>query len=154
MLNSSQMNWLILHWERNQKTSISPWNSRTKWDSWKKEQVNHGLCKDSNDWEEHCSEILEVNHTLNRVQLKKDTFKTPFELWYGYKPNVSYLKVFSSKCYILKESRKGKFDAKGNEGIFFGYSFKSKAYKYLNLSTHKAIKSAHVKVDEFVEKIE
>ena len=28
-------------------------------------------------------------HTLNRVQLKKDSFKTPYELWYGYKPNPS-----------------------------------------------------------------
>ena len=57
-------------------------------------------------------------HTLNRVQLRKDTFKTPYELWHGHKPNVSYLIVFGSKCYILKESRKGKFDAKGDEGIF------------------------------------
>ena len=93
-------------------------------------------------------------HTLNWVQLKKDTFKTPYELWYGYKPNVSYLKVFGSKCYILKESRKGKFDAKGDEGIFLGYSSKRKAYRCLNLSTHKVIESTHVKVDEFVEKIE
>ena len=54
----------------------------------------------------------------------------------------------------MKESRKGKFDAKGDEEIFLGYSFKSKAYRCLNLSTHKVIESAHVKVDEFVEKIE
>ena len=40
------------------------------------------------------------SHTLNSVQLKKDSDKTPYELWYGYKPNVSYLKVFGSKCYI------------------------------------------------------
>ena len=92
-------------------------------------------------------------HTLNRVQLK-DSFKTPHDLWYGYKPNVSYLKIFGSKCYILKESRKGKFDVKVDEGIFFGYSCKSKAYRCLNLSTHKVIESAHVKVDEFVERIE
>ena len=38
-----------------------------------------------------------IVHTLNRVQLKKDSNKTPYELWYGYKPNVSYLKVFGSK---------------------------------------------------------
>ncbi len=84
--------------------------------------------------------------------MKNDTFKTPFELWYGYKPNVSYLKVFGSKCYILKESRKGKFDVKSDEGIFLRYSWKIKAYSCLNLSTHKIIESAHVKVDEFVEK--
>ena len=39
-------------------------------------------------------------------------------------PNVNYLKVFGSKCYILKVSRKGKFDVKGDEG-----SCKRKAYK-------------------------
>ena len=33
------------------------------------------------------------------------------------------------------------------------YSSKSKAYRCLNLSTHKATQSAHVKVDEFVENI-
>ena len=67
-------------------------------------------------WKEAISTVV---HTLNQVQLKKDTFKTPYELWYGYKPNVSYFKVFGSKCYILKESRNGNFDAKGDEGIFF-----------------------------------
>ena len=64
--------------------------------------------------------IITAVHILNRVQLKKDSDKTPYELWYGYKPNVSYLKVFGSKCYILKESRKDKFDVKGDEGIFLG----------------------------------
>ena len=75
--------------------------------------------------------------------------QTPYKLWYGYKPNVSYLKVFGRKCYILKESRKAKFDVKGDEGIFLGYSCKC-----LNLSTHKIIKSAHVRIDKFVEKSE
>ena len=66
-------------------------------------------------WKEAISTIV---HTLSRVQLKKDSNQSPYELWYGYKPNVSYLNVFGSKCYILKESRKGKFDVIGDEGIF------------------------------------
>ena len=86
--------------------------------------------------------------------MKKDSDKTSYELWYGYRPNVSYLKVFGSKCYILTESRKGKFDVKGDEGIFLGYSYKSKAYRCLNFSTHKIIESAHVRIDEFVERTE
>ena len=86
--------------------------------------------------------------------MKKDSSQTPYELWYGHKHNVSYLKVFDSKCYILKESRKGKFDVKGDEGILLGYSCKSKAYKCLNLSTHKIIESAHVRFDEFAERSE
>ena len=86
--------------------------------------------------------------------MKKESYKTPYELWYGYKPNVSYLKIFGSKCYILKESRKGKFDVKGDEGIFLGYSWRIKAYRYLNLSTHKIIESTHVRIDKFVERTE
>ena len=87
-------------------------------------------------------------HTLNQVQLNNDSFKTPYESWYGYKPNVSYLKVFGSKCYILKDSRKRKIYVKCDEG----YSCRSKAYRCLNLSTHKIIESAHVRIDEFVGK--
>ena len=64
------------------------------------------------------------------------------------------MKVFRSKCYILKESKKGKFDVKGDEGIFLGYSYRSESYKCLNLSTHKIIESAHVRIDDFAEKSE
>ena len=64
------------------------------------------------------------------------------------------MKVFGNKCYILKESRKCKFDVKGDEGIFLGYSCRSKAYRCLNLSTHKIIESVHVRIDEFVERSE
>ena len=54
----------------------------------------------------------------------------------------------------MKEFNKGKFDVKGDEGIFLGYSCRSKGYKFLNLTTHKIIESAHVRIDEFVEKSE
>ena len=54
-------------------------------------------------WKEAISTIV---HTLNQVQLKKGTNQTPYELWYGYKPNVCYFNVFGRKCYILKEDRK------------------------------------------------
>ena len=49
-------------------------------------------------------------YTLNQVQIKKGTHSTPFELWYGYSPNVKYFKVFGRKCYILKDARNGKVD--------------------------------------------
>ena len=58
-----------------------------------------------------------VVHTLNRVQLK-DTYNTPYELWYGYKPIIYYFKLFGSKCYILKELRKGESYVKSDKDIF------------------------------------
>ena len=56
--------------------------------------------------------------------------KTPYELWKNKKPNISYFKVFGSKCFILNtKDNLGEFDAKSNVGIFPGYSSSSKAYK-------------------------
>ena len=62
-----------------------------------------------NYWREAVSTIV---YTLKCVQVKKGTHSKPFELWYGYPPNVKYFKIFGSKCYILKDDRSEKFDAK------------------------------------------
>ena len=59
-------------------------------------------------WREVISTIF---YTLNRVKIKKGTNATPFELCYGHSPNVKHFKVFGRKCYILKDTRNGKFDA-------------------------------------------
>ena len=86
-------------------------------------------------------------YTTNRVQIKKGTNATPFELWYGHSPNVKNFKVFGCKCYILKESRNGKFDAKSDEGIFLGYSTRGKAYKCLNTNTNEIVQCSNVNFD-------
>ena len=54
----------------------------------------------------------------------------------------------------MKKSRKGKFDVKGDEGIFLGYSYKSRGYKCLNLTTHKIVESAHVRIYRIAERSE
>ena len=82
---------------------------------------------------------------------RKGTHSTPFELWYGYSPNVKYFKVFGSKCYILKDARNGKFDAKSEEGIFLGYSTRSKEYKCLNTNTNKIVESINVNFEEYTK---
>jgi transposase InsO family protein len=40
-------------------------------------------------------------HAINRVFLHRFLKKTSYELLTGNKPNVSYFRVFGSKCYIL-----------------------------------------------------
>ena len=47
--------------------------------------------------------------------------------------------------------RKGKLDAKGEEGVLLGYSIRSKAYKCLNTNTNKIVESVNVKVNEYSE---
>lgn len=49
--------------------------------------------------------------------------KTPFEIFFGEKPNVTNLKPFGSVVYIRvpEVRRKCKMDAKGEKGVLVGY---------------------------------
>jgi hypothetical protein len=76
--------------------------------------------------------------------------KTPYERFFGYKPTVSYFKIFGQKCFVLNKRSKGKFDPRSQEHIFIGYSNESKAYRLWNKNSRKIIISRDVRfIDEF-----
>jgi transposase InsO family protein len=53
------------------------------------------------------------NSHSNRVMLRNNTVKTPYELWKGRPANVKHFRVFGRKCYIKREDgRMGKFDSR------------------------------------------
>ena len=87
-------------------------------------------------------------YTMNRVQVRKETNKTPYELWFGHSPTVKYFKIFESKCYIKRDDDIGKFDARSDEGVFLGYSLKIKSYRCYNLRTLTIMKSVNVRINE------
>lgn len=87
-------------------------------------------------------------YTFNRVHIKGEIGKTPYELWLGNTPTLKYFRIFGSKCYIRRDEYIGKFDPKSDEGIFLGYSSKSKAYRCFNKILQKINESANVKIDE------
>jgi phage antirepressor YoqD-like protein len=61
--------------------------------------------------------------------------KTSYELLTGKKLNVSYFRVFESKCFILiKRARNSKFTPKAVEGFLFGYDSNTKVYRVFNKS--------------------
>jgi hypothetical protein len=61
-------------------------------------------------------------HATNCLYLHKPLKKTSYELITGNKPNVSYFRVFVSKCYILqKRSKSSKFACKTYEDFLLGY---------------------------------
>ena len=39
-------------------------------------------------------------YIMNRVQIKKGTNKTPYELWFGHAASVKYFRIFGIKCFI------------------------------------------------------
>jgi len=55
---------------------------------------------------------------------------TPFELFFGVKPDVSLLRVFGSTCYVtlVNGKKRSKLGPRSEEGRFLGYSDVSKGY--------------------------
>lgn len=82
-----------------------------------------------NLWREAISTTV---YTMNQILVKRGKDKTPYLYWYGRSLNDNYFKIFGSKCFIKRGDYVFKFDAKSDEGIFIGYSIKSKAYKCYN----------------------
>ena len=74
--------------------------------------------------------ILTAVHLKNRVphaNLPSD--KTPFELWYKYKPNLSHLRPFGAPCTSrILSNTLSKFAARGESGRFLGYARDAKGY--------------------------
>jgi hypothetical protein len=65
------------------------------------------------------------------------------------KPNVSYFRVFGSKCFILvKRGRKSKFAPKAIEGFLLGYDSNTRAYRVFNKSTGLVEVSCDIVFDE------
>jgi transposase InsO family protein len=75
-------------------------------------------------------------YSINRLYLHQILMKTSYELLTSKKPNVSYFRVFVSKCFILvKRGRKSKFAPKAVEGFLLGYDSNTRAYRVFNKST-------------------
>ena len=86
-------------------------------------------------------------YVLNRVLIR---LITPYELFKGRKLNLSHLKVFGCKCFILNNGKDnlGKFDSKSDDGIFLGYLQHGHAYHVYNKRTMLVEESVHVNFDE------
>ena len=88
-------------------------------------------------------------HIQNKVILKNNSDKTPYDLWKGIPTNMKHFRVFGRKCYIKREDgRMGKFDSHVEKDILVGYSNTRKAYKCFNLRLNKVVESINVMVDE------
>jgi hypothetical protein len=88
-------------------------------------------------------------YSVNRLYLHRILKKTSYELLTSKKPNVSYFRVFGSKCFILvKRGRKSKFAPKAVEGFLLGYDSNIRAYRVFNKSTRLVEVSCDIVFDE------
>nr|GFB80770.1 retrovirus-related Pol polyprotein from transposon TNT 1-94 [Tanacetum cinerariifolium] len=78
--------------------------------------------------------------------------KTPYELINKRKPNIKFFRVFGCRSYILNDYEDvGKLKAKGDIGVFVGYSKESAAFRVYNKRTRKIHESVDVNFDELSE---
>nr|GEW01151.1 hypothetical protein [Tanacetum cinerariifolium] len=85
-------------------------------------------------------------YVQNRVLVAKPYFKTPYELFRGRTPALSFMRPFGSHVTILNTfDHLGKFDGKSDEGFFVGYSTNSKAFRVYNTRTRKVEENMHIK---------
>jgi transposase InsO family protein len=88
-------------------------------------------------------------YLLNWLPTKALDRPTPYEAWYGAKPNISNLKVFGSVCYMhIPDAKRDKLSQKAETGILVGYCDNAKGYRIYNPKTSKVVSSRDVKVDE------
>jgi hypothetical protein len=72
-----------------------------------------------------------ANHVKNRLthaSLPPNT--TPYEAFNGSKPDISYFRLFGSKCFAPTFAHQHKMAAKGIEGTFVGYAPRAKGYLF------------------------
>ncbi|GJY10501.1 putative ribonuclease H-like domain-containing protein [Tanacetum coccineum] len=71
-------------------------------------------------------------YVQNRVLVVKPHNKTPYELFHGRTPTLSFMRPFGCPVTILNTiDHLGKFDGKADEGFFVGYSLNSSGPDWL-----------------------
>nr|GEX20720.1 hypothetical protein [Tanacetum cinerariifolium] len=90
--------------------------------------------------------------TQNRLIIHKRFDKNPYELMNKRKPNIKFFRVFGCRCYLLNDYEDvGKLKAKGDIGVFVGYSKESVAFSIYNKRTRKIHERVNVNFDEISE---
>nr|GFA69794.1 ribonuclease H-like domain-containing protein [Tanacetum cinerariifolium] len=84
-----------------------------------------------------------------RVLVVKPHNKTPYELFHGRTPTLSFMRPFGCPVTILNTlDHVEKFDGKADEGFFVGYFLNSKAFKVFNSKTRIVKENLHIRFSE------
>jgi hypothetical protein len=75
--------------------------------------------------------------------------KTPYEGYYGIKPDIGHIKLFGSRvCVKRSGNRRSKLDKHDFKGIFLGYTATDHNILYLDLDSGIVKRSHHAQFDE------
>ena len=88
---------------------------------------------------------------MNRALIRSILNKTPYELYFGRKPNLSHPHKFGCKSYVHNNGKDNldKFDPRSNETWFIGYSSFNKAFYVFHRRILKIEESIYVVFYQF-----
>ncbi|XP_028806347.1 uncharacterized protein LOC114761183 [Neltuma alba] len=92
--------------------------------------------------------IKTATFLINRTPSSTLGHKTPFELLYGYPPDLSFLRVFGCLAFATNLNIQDKFQNRSEPCVFLGYPGTQKGYLLYNLQSHNFCVSGHVIFDE------
>ncbi|GJZ56609.1 putative ribonuclease H-like domain-containing protein [Tanacetum coccineum] len=93
-------------------------------------------------------------YVQNRVLVVKPHNKTPYELFHGRTPTLSFMRPFGCPVTILNTiDHLGKFNGKANEGFFVGYSLNSKAFRVFNSRTRIVEQNLHIRFSKSIPNV-
>nr|GFA93956.1 ribonuclease H-like domain-containing protein [Tanacetum cinerariifolium] len=82
----------------------------------------------------------------HKASFVKPHNKTPYALFHGRTPMLSFVRPFGYPVTILNTiDHLGKFDGKADEGLFVGYSLHSKAFRVFNSRTKIMEETLHIR---------
>ncbi|KAJ3568085.1 hypothetical protein NP233_g5941 [Leucocoprinus birnbaumii] len=102
-----------------------------------------------------CMHLTIANKTasyLTAHTYTRSTGCTPYELWFGHRPNLAHLQEIGAQAFtLILNKHNPKIRAHSMECIMIGYSEDLKAYRLYHQKTGKVIVSYHV---DFIESID
>ena len=88
-------------------------------------------------------------YVLNRIPSSAKPGTTPYEAWFGVKPNVSNLRIFGSLAYVhVQKDKRGPLGSHMEKCIFLGYPEGYKGWRFYNPATKRVIVSERAVFDE------
>lgn len=92
--------------------------------------------------------VAYVAHTANLTP-RKNKSKTPYEIWNGKVPNISYLRTFGCITYYhVPKNLRNKLQPSGKKAIMLGYSWERVGYRLFDLERQIIIEERNVSFDE------
>lgn len=112
-------------------------------------EKTRAMMLDSNLPPRFWGEALTAANYLRNVSPTANKDKTPYELFHGHKPDVSFLRAYGSEgyCHIPKEKR-NKLAKRSEKGVLIGYMPNNKGYRLWMEGGFKIWQSRDVIFDE------